>query len=278
MTATLNVSGIETQRADQSWDIGPFEVSFSVMNYQFTESVYYGQYSTPASVAAQIAGSFTRDYYQNGLVAFVSGSTVTFKLKATGATFGMLTVTGPTSSFQLYGSGFGAYNWTPTGVSGAINNTYTMTGGQDAGTYYDSGTVSVRVSGAVASVDWTEGSTVSSLASELSSAIDTAAGSFVNASASGATVSVASLGGGAAADMTIMGTATDTNPTYFCMQTPPYTCSPSFSVATTNMTGGVSTEGALLYGFTIADYGGYDLNGNVLSAWDLGVRPVELCL
>jgi hypothetical protein len=51
-----------------------------------------------------------------------------------------------------------------------------MAGGMDQGTFYDSGTVSVRVSGAQASVDWSEGSTVSGLASELAAAINTSAG------------------------------------------------------------------------------------------------------
>jgi hypothetical protein len=90
----------------------------------------------------------------------------------------------------------------------------------------------------------------------------------VNANAYGAAISVMSLGGGAAADMSISGAVADSNPTYFCMQTAPYTCYPSFSIATTNMSGGGSTEGDLLYGFTIPDQGGYDLNGNLLSVTD----------
>src|SRR5258708_3641461 len=118
-----------------------------------------------------------------------------------------------------------------------------MAGGSNAGTYYDSGTVSVLVSGAQVSADWTEGSTTSSLASELAAGINTGAGGFVSASASGATVSMNSLNGGPASNLRISGSVTDTNTRYFS--------SPSFSVATTNMSGGTATEGSLLYGFLI---------------------------
>jgi RHS repeat-associated protein len=43
---------------------------------------------------------------------------------------------------------------------------------------------------------------------------------------------------------------------------------PSFSVATTNMSGGGATEGSLLYGFIIPDQGGYDAAGNLLNVTD----------
>jgi RHS repeat-associated protein len=263
VTATLTVTGSETQRFDQSWDIGPMQVTVNTSNnISYVETVYYGQYSTPASVASQIAGQFSRDYLQSGMCANASGATVTFKLRGAGAAFGMLTVSGPGSSFLLNSSGFASYNWTPppsSGINTMVSTVY-MTGGVDAGTYYDSGTVSVRVSGATASAEWNEGSTPASVASELASAINAAAGGFVSATASGATIAVASLTGGPAADMSIAGSATDTNTDYFSAA--------SFSVATTNMTGGGATEGDLLYGFTIPDQGGYDLNGNLLSVTD----------
>ena len=58
----------------------------------------------------------------------------------------------------MNGSGFGSYNWTPpSGTGNTVVSTVYMTGGQDAGTYYDNGTLAVRVSGATASVDWIEG-------------------------------------------------------------------------------------------------------------------------
>jgi len=263
-TATLAVTGVETQRQDRSWDIGPLLITISEPNYTFVESIYYGQYSTPASVASQISGAFTRDYLQNGLCATASVvnsvATVTFKLRGT-ATFGTLRVTGPITSFQLQGSGFSAVNWTPPGSSGGTSNTTVyMTGGVDHGTFYDSGTVFAQVSGAQVSVDWSEGSTTSSLASEMAAAINAAAGGFVSASASGATVSVTTLIGGPAADTSISSSVTDSNSPYFS--------TPSFSISTANMTGGAATEGSLLYSYTIPDQGGHDVNGNLLSVSD----------
>jgi RHS repeat-associated protein len=262
-TATITVTGAEGHRADQSWDVGPLLITISEPNYTFVEAVYYGQYSTPASVASQIAGTFTRDYLQNGLCASTSAvnpTVVTFKLRGT-ATFGAFRVTSPNTSFQLQGSGFTTYNWTPpVGSGGTIDTTVYMAGGVDHGTYYDSGTLSARVSGAQASVDWSQGSTPSSLASELAFAISTAAGGFVSASASGATVNVVSLTGGPPADATISSSAADTNTAFFSTA--------SFSASTVNMSGGVASEGSLLYSFNIPDQGGYDVNGNVLSVAD----------
>jgi RHS repeat-associated protein len=258
--ATLTVSGAESQRMDQSWDIGPLQIAISVSNYQFVETIYYGQYSTPASVASQIAGAFSRDYLQNGLCAIAKGTVVTFHLKNS-ATFGLVTIAGSTDSFQLYPSGFGSYNWTPPSSTGStFVNTVYMAGGTDAGTYYDEGTISVRVGGAEASVDYTEGSTPSDLASELASEINTAASGMVNASASGGRVTVKSAEGGPSSDLTISGSITPTNTNY--------TGSTSFSMVTTDMSGGAVTSGDVLYSFTIPDNGGYDVNGNLLTAAD----------
>jgi RHS repeat-associated protein len=261
-TATVTMTGGETQEFDQSWDIGPLMVTVNVSGISYIETVYYGQYSTTASVASEIAGRFSNDYAQNGLCAHASGATITFNLTATGAAFGLLNVSGPTSSFQLNGAGFAAYTIAPPSNGGSLTvSTLNMAGGQDAGTYYDQGTVSVRVSGATAAAEWSEGSTPAGMASELASAINMAAGGFVSANASGATISVTSLNGGPATDMSIAGSTIDSADTG-------YFSSPSFSVATTNMSGGGATEGDLLYGFTIPDQGGYDLNGNLLTAVD----------
>jgi hypothetical protein len=114
-SVTATVTGGETQRMDQSWDIGPLQVSVNVGGVSYVETIYYGQYSTPASVASQIAGRFSNDCAAlNGLCAHASGTTITFMLTGAGAAFGSLTVSGPTNSFQLSGSGFAAYNWTPS--------------------------------------------------------------------------------------------------------------------------------------------------------------------
>jgi 23S rRNA pseudoU1915 N3-methylase RlmH len=69
------------------------------------ETVRYGQYSTPASIASAFGAMFSRDYLQDGLCANASGSTINFKLKGS-SPFSALDITGSTTSFQLSSSGF----------------------------------------------------------------------------------------------------------------------------------------------------------------------------
>jgi RHS repeat-associated protein len=257
-TAVLVVGGAESQRFDQSWDVGPIQMSFN----GFAETIYYGQYSSPASVAASIAGQFTRDYLKNGLCAHASGSTVTFILSGSSA-IGTLSTTNTNTSFYFSTAGFAGIPIAPPPTTGTVTTqttTTAMTGGSDAGTFYDSGTVTVQVSGATAQADWNEGATAASVASNLASAINAAAGGFVSASPSGNSIIVTSLTDGPAADMSITGSVADSNPDYFS--------TPGFSVSTQNMSGGAFSAGSPLYSFVIPDQGGYDLNGNLLSVTD----------
>lgn len=256
----MTVTAAETQHDDQSWDIGLLVIGINVMpNYAFTETIYYGQSSTASSVASQISSAFSANYAQNGLSVSVSGATVTFTL-SDGASFGILNVSGPDTSFQLNGSDFGSTYWSPPANTGnTINTTVYMTGGTDSGTFYDVGTLAAHVSGVTASVDWAHGSTASSLASELASALNTVAG-FLSASASGGTITLTSVGRGPADDFSVLANVTNFNAAYFS--------SPSFSVSSTNMSGGAASENTLYYGFTIPEHVGYDVNGNVLSSWD----------
>ena len=60
--------------------------------------------------------------------------------------------------------------------------------------------------------------------------------------------------------MSITSSTSDSNTYYFT--------TPSFTVSTLNMSGGAYSEGSPLYSFSIPDQGGYDLNGNLLSATD----------
>jgi len=257
-TAALVVGGAESQRFDQSWDVGPIQISFN----GFAETISYGQYSSPASVASSIAGQFTRDYLKNGLCAHASGSTVTFILSGSSA-FGTLTSTNTNTSFYFSTAGFAGIPIAPPPTTGTVTTqtaTTAMTGGSDAGTFYDSGTVTVQVSGATAQADWNEGATPASVASTLASAINASAGGFVSANLSGNSVIVTSLNDGPAADMSITGGVADSNPDYFSTA--------SFSVSTQNMSGGAFSAGSPLYSFVIPDQGGYDLNGNLLSVTD----------
>jgi RHS repeat-associated protein len=157
--------------------------------------------------------------------------------------------------------------------------------GWTAGTYYDTGTISVTVSDLLtAQVNWVQGSTPSGLAATLAASINglegipgsscptaaqtaTATG-YVSACASGGTVTLTSLSKGPAVDWAVTASTTDTNPTYFSASGPNnYQGPPSFAVTTANMSGG-EISGNLLYSYAISDADGYAPNGNLLSVAD----------
>ncbi|MBT9332955.1 IPT/TIG domain-containing protein [Paracidobacterium acidisoli] len=106
-TATITVGGSE-QQINGAWDQGSLNLAFN----GFVETIGYGEFSSPASIASAIAGKFSNDYAASGLCAHAVGSTITFQLQGS-ATFGQLTTSQPTSSFEL----FGASGWTGVGSS-----------------------------------------------------------------------------------------------------------------------------------------------------------------
>ncbi len=115
-----------------------------------------------------------------------------------------------------------------------------FSGGINAGTYYDTGTLTAQVSGTQVQVPWGQGSTVSGLASSLAAAINSAAGDFVSATVSGsggtAKIWLNSLSGGPETDYSVTASATDTtNPLYYV--------GTSFTVGDTNMAGGAISSG-----------------------------------
>lgn len=63
-TATITVGGGE-QQVNGAWDQGTITVSFN----GYVESVSYGEFSSPASVASALAGMFSRHYAADGLSA-----------------------------------------------------------------------------------------------------------------------------------------------------------------------------------------------------------------
>ena len=80
----------------------------------YSETVPYGQYSTPASLAAWLGAKFTSSYIcvsagncNSGLGAKANGSGITFQLN-NGASFGSPTITNPSASFS-----FNLSSWPP---------------------------------------------------------------------------------------------------------------------------------------------------------------------
>jgi hypothetical protein len=106
-TATLTVTGGETQPGGV-WDSGDLTVEFN----GYVESVRYGQYSSPASLASALAAMLVRDYHQYGLwaKAGANGPTVdptVISLQLTnGDSFGAISFIGPTTSFNFSDTNF----------------------------------------------------------------------------------------------------------------------------------------------------------------------------
>jgi len=236
-TATITVNGSE-----QAGESGTITVSFN----GFVESVTYGPYSTPASIASALAAKFSNDYVKVGLCAHASGATITFNLK--GASYGALDVDGSLGSFQLSESGF------------ATQVTQTL----------DTGTVTLTVNGAVAATaNYGDGSTPSTVAQGLAAGVTS--GSPVNVSAAGNSLSLQSKQAGAATNYSYTLQTTSWDSADFS--------NPSFAYPAVNgsLSGGVdagSGSPQTIYSYSIPSYvsnstpTGYDAVGNIVGYTD----------
>lgn len=206
----------------------------------FTATANYQSGSTDATVASAVASALNAS--GSPVTATASASTVTITAK----------ITGPNGDYPLSFSNGQEFF--------AGSSSSALQGGINAGTYYDTGTMTVTVNGSSATANWQQGSTVASVASSLKTAIDSVAGGYVSASASGVVVTLTSLQGRTVSDWTVAVSWDNTNPGFFS--------SPSSTATKTNMSGGSDTNSSMLYGYFMPDQGGYATNGNLLSVTD----------
>jgi RHS repeat-associated protein len=233
--ATVTVSGAETAPNGV-----PDSGSITLAVAGFTETVNYGQYSSPASLAAAFAAMFSRDHIRDGLYAQagVNGNlpVITFQL-TNGQSFNSVNITGPTTSFTLSPSGF-------TSVASLA----------------DSGTVVLQVNGStIASTVYGAGATPVSVAQGLANNV-----------AAGSPVTVAAVNDQLYITSTQTGSATN-NDTYRLETTGWNSASfpqPSFvSVPLSgSLTGGAdqNSQGGIVYSYTP----GYDPSSNLTSISD----------
>jgi len=284
-TATFTISGAEgTHQGSciQYWpspsttcetyatvpDSGGFEVFVTTPTGTVTAGGGWESGGTVETVAQSLATSFTSQGFPATVGA--NGDTVTVQANVTGlsSNYPFTIVNGGGVNG---GSDFSAGAQTGSWVLNSDGNyvlSSAFTGGWTGGTFYDTGTLSARISGTDVQVSWGQGGTPASLATSLAAAINSAAGTFVTATANGATVSLTSLSGGPQTDYTVTARVTDTNPFYFSDAPPSYYTGPqSFGVSTTNMSGGQTTS-SLLYSFLIPDGTGYWPNGDLLHVTD----------
>lgn len=230
--------------SEKAGDSSAISVSFN----GFVETVTYGPYSTPASIASAFGAKFSNDYLKAGLCAHASGAVITFKMKGR-APFGTLDVTGSTTSFQLSGSGFAT----------------------QAAKTVDTGTVTLTVGGVVAAqTSYGDGATPSSIAESLAASVTS--NSLVNITAVGNTLNIQSKLAGAGTNYSYSLQTTSWDSTDFSQ--------PSFAypAVSGNLDGGgnasSSTSQQTVYSYSIPSYvsgqtpTGYDAVGNIVGYTD----------
>ena len=169
------------------WDTGT--VSVTVNGH--TNSVGYGRLDTPTTVASGLASAINGDS-----AAFVtassSGAVLTVTAKATGTSSNY---SFSTSSATNDAADFGVASFTASPASGAL------TGGQNAWSTPDTGSVTITVNGTSYSTTYGASDTPSTIAGRLAPAVN--AGTWASASASGATINLTSKTAGTAGNFSL---------------------------------------------------------------------------
>jgi RHS repeat-associated protein len=159
-------------------------VSVTVNGY--TATAGYGQYDTPSTIATALVSATGLNSSSSPVTASASGAVVTMTAKSSGVATNYSLSSSSATSQPTYFNG-ASFSGTPSGPN--------LTGGQNAGTMYDSGTVTLTVNATPATVSYGNGSTSSSIASALVNALN-APGSLVVATANGATISLTATDAG----------------------------------------------------------------------------------
>lgn len=216
------------------YDTGTVAVNVTINGTPYSKSSSYGQSTTSASIATDLANKINSDTTLNQLlIANPAGSVLNLTTRATGnGTNYPLSATSATNS-QYFTSGSTSFPASPSGS--------TITPGQN-GTIYDTGTVKVTITGFTATpysktVNYSQGSTPTSIASSIAGAFNADPLSPVTASASSATVSLTATTLGGDTNYGVAVTSTTTQPAYFTQ--------PSFSGSGASLSGGADPSASL---------------------------------
>jgi len=240
-TATITIGGSE-----QSGDANNITVSFN----GFKETVNYGPFSTPTSIASAFGGKFSNDYVPGGLYAKATGNVITFVWLGT-TPFGTLDVEGSTTSFQLTSSGFAS----------------------QGSTVADTGTVTLTVNGVVAATtNYGAGATPSSIAEGLAAGVTSS--SPVGVAAADSTLNLLATQTGAETNYSYTLQTTSWDSTDF---SEPSFVNPAISGSLSGGANATSGQGGgqqTVYSYSIPSYvhgqqpTGYDADGNVVGYTD----------
>lgn len=217
--ATVSVTGYDQYR-NGTYDSG--YVYFYIDG--LSPSVYYSSYSSDSSIASDIASQLN----SSGVVtATASGAYITITSVATGSSSNY-----SWSSSWYSSSGFTSPSFSFSPSSGA------MTGGADANTTYDSGTVTALLDGCSASTSYSQSSTASTVASGLASTLSSTCGGIVTASASGSIVSLVSKTTGSGTNWALSTSVSYNSGTF---------SSASFGASPSGMAGGANAVDTTVY-------------------------------
>jgi len=118
--ASITISGAETQ-VSGTWDTGSVTISFgNSAGHNYSETVNYGQFSSPASIASAFGAKFSNDYVPAGLLcAHAVGPVIYFHLKGTDK-FGIPSISYPSTSFSAAKATWQAtptITWVPAAIA-----------------------------------------------------------------------------------------------------------------------------------------------------------------
>jgi RHS repeat-associated protein len=161
------------------WDSGDMSITVN----GFTAHAYYGQNTDVNWVTSTLASGLNSS--SSPVTATINGTVITMTAKTAGAATNY--------SFSSSGVTYQPSYFSPSFWGSPTSST--LTGGRDAGAFYDSGTVSITVNGFTSSASYSHAlaSTTTSIASDLTNGFS-ASGSPVTASASGSTITLSEAG------------------------------------------------------------------------------------
>ncbi len=251
ITPTQNFTGGTDTVNTTFYDTGTATVNVTINGTVYSKSSPYGQNTTSASIASDLASRINSDTTLDQLlVASSSGGVLSLTTTATGAnTADPLSVSSATNS-QYFTAGSTSFPATPSGA--------TLTPGQN-GVVFDAGTVKVTITGFTAApyaktVNYSQGSTPTSIASGLAAAFNGDPLSPVNASASTGVINLTARTLGADTNYGVAVTATTTQPAYFTQ--------PSFGGSASSLSGGQDPSASLQT--PLSTYYFYDALGRLL--------------
>jgi len=117
---SVAISGSES-KVSGAWDTGSITIAFGdSAGHSYSQSVPYGQFSSPASIASTMGALISKNFMASGLCAHAVGGVVMLHLKGA-VTFGPPTITNPSSSFTVQPVGWDIapiLSWaTPTSIT-----------------------------------------------------------------------------------------------------------------------------------------------------------------